>query len=156
MKPYTLVVIDMQDGFNPDNYAISKIKKHIIKAKIDNMPIMFVEYHDYQEEDDYGSTIYELVKLTSKYKKTYYVSKYDDNGSFEIKSAVEKYKLNKNLNICGINTDACVKRTVMGLSNNKYLKINVFSDACHSEYGHYGHNSAIEYMKTLKNVKVIM
>ena len=141
---YTLIIIDMQKYFETSQKksVIKNCQKEIKKAMKLHNHIMFVEY------DDCGKTDKRLTKLTKGYKNKSRVIKGCDNGSDEIYDKIEKWKLaRKNLRVCGVNTDACVKRTVIGLC--EYLPMSnivLVKNACNT-CGKVWHEEALNIMK---------
>ena len=51
MKPYALVIVDMQPFFDAEDYPqeILNIQKEILRAKKFNCPIIVLEYEDSDE-----------------------------------------------------------------------------------------------------------
>ncbi|CAB4196762.1 Isochorismatase-like [uncultured Caudovirales phage] len=149
---YTLIVIDVQSSFTAakQKRVLTNCEKEIDKAIKNNCSIVFVEYFDC------GKTSKRLTNLTINYRKTYIVTKYDDDGSPEILSLFKSNRLPKNIKVCGVNTDACVLDTVCGLSNLKRFKsskIEVISNACGSDYNHKNGLDQIAIFAN-KNVRV--
>lgn len=145
---YILIVIDMQPFFVSYKGALDGCIREVSQAINDNMPIMFVEY------DSYGSTtesLLELVKNNKHIGNVYRVTKYGDNGAKEIIAAMSEHGLStKKIKICGVNTDACVERTVSGLiSKLDKCKIYVMSEACNSNFDHL---KGLSRMMSMKNV----
>jgi hypothetical protein len=133
---YSLVVIDMQKAFTAARRkrVLLNCEKEINKAIKNNCSIIFVEYFNC------GKTIKKLTDLTKNYKKTYTVTKNNDDGSPEISCLFKSNRLPaKNIKVCGVNTDACVLDTVCGLSHsNRFSKsiIDVIANACDTSYNH--------------------
>jgi nicotinamidase-related amidase len=152
---YTLAIIDMQPYFTAglkrrahDNCAIQ-----IKKAIKDRAAIIFVEYRGY------GNTSRSLKSLIRKasYDRQYKVTKTTDNGGKEIAALIKKERLAASrIKVCGVNTDACVHASVLGL--RKHLaasKIEVIAAACDSRtMFNNGHQDGLKKMAKLTNVKI--
>lgn len=126
---YILAIIDMQPNvfFSATNIkTIQNIVREIKQANKDMASVLFVEYGD--DRDTYDPT-HEILVQTCKQLNwqgksdfNFIVKKYDD-GSPEIIDAIDKLRLPQELiRVCGVNTDACVARTVEGLDQ----KLNKF------------------------------
>jgi len=131
-KMPSLIVIDMQKHFDTSKNRKLRLNiKNLIKKSIEKKEnIVFVEY------EDLGRTIPYLTNLTKEYDKVHFITKEDDDGSYEI---IEYFRDNKipfnKVTICGINKSACVFATVEGLSKRrKRAKIIVDIDACADGY----------------------
>lgn len=149
---YSLIIVDMQCFFPAANgQRVQKsCVREIKKAMRDRATILFVEF------SNYGSTIPLLTDLTknAKYKKAYTITKYMDDGSYEIAEFLNKRHLPKmNLRVCGVNTEYCVNHTVKGLSLRlRNTNIHVVADACDSQDSHtYG----LKRMQQIPNTKII-
>jgi len=127
-----LTIIDMQNGFcgNNSHYhgsvsgfeklekkMIDNIVERIKEYKTQGLPIILVEFNDFH----FGETIAEITKWLEGYEHLYVVNKTQDNGGREIHKEIREKKLNvKEIEIVGINYDACVKRTHAGLIQRGY------------------------------------
>lgn len=148
---YTLVVIDMQDQFFASRSQLVRdnCKKEIIDAKNKGNNIIFVEYQQC------GRTINPLLKLAKGYKKSLVILKRRPDGSHEVSEAITHHNLPRRVRVCGVNTDACVQRTVLGLSLNYFIdEIEVVKDACNSDYYH-GNYNGINAMRAFDKVKIV-
>lgn len=145
---YTLIVIDMQpETFIAarDDGTVQNVIREINQAKQNGAAVLFVEYQFNGETDP---RLIDAAKGigAEKYKV---IHKRRDDGSDRIIKALEANGWPKDrLLICGVNTDACVLRTVQGLDEklNGYgfngidvdirkdvAKIEVVWDACNSD-----------------------
>ena len=159
---YTLVIIDMQAKFKASKKVHQRVLQEIELAKQKNAGIIILEY------GGHGPTNAELLKAAySNYTKVFRVAKGQDDGSREIANIIRipnnkrRALLSNNLRICGVNTDACVQRTVEALIRHYGIKtVSVIADACWTNTGHgslngkkftpeFCHHSAIEYMCNL-------
>lgn len=126
---YTLVVIDMQEGFETCSqpWLIKNILYYIKKAKRDGASIVLVKY------GGSGVLVKDIDRVAREYNKCYTIYKSGDNGAREINRIIWQKGLPETIKICGINTSACVQETIMGLVRNQpsYLgKITVLESAC--------------------------
>lgn len=124
---YTLVIIDMQEGFYVKSRmpVTSACALEIKKAIKNDARILFVEY------EGFGPTLKKLKALTKGYPKTSVIKKENDDGSYELMCAINKRKYPKTVKITGINTSYCVHDTVSGLVAGAPLyKIEVIAKAC--------------------------
>jgi hypothetical protein len=145
---YTLVVVDMQAKFSAANdiRVLIEVEKEILKAMDSKSSIIFVEYRFN------GPTIPSLVQLTDHYNRVFIVRKSNDDGSREVNKVIRDNRLpSRNIRICGVNTDYCVKSTVFGLSKKiKSAKLEVIAKACNSNGDHtYGLDRMKEVSKII-------
>lgn len=143
-RKYSLIIIDMQPSFlsNSQRRVKENCAKLIASAKKDKSPIIFVEY-SYS-----GKTIPSLLD-EAKFAKRFFVTKDDDDGSFEIESCIRDNKITSNhIKVAGVNTECCVYATVKGLVKRfPHSTIEVISSACDSMYSHKtGLSSMKKYM----------
>ena len=111
-----LVIIDMQRGFYNANalITINKVIKQIKRAKKFGDTIFVVEYTPHSS---YEITRPEVMKAIGSYPHSR-IYKCRDNGSQEILAACDSYDSRPNVfRLCGVNTNACVKLTLIGLYN---------------------------------------
>lgn len=147
---YTLCVIDMQDFFSASKGK--RVRKSCIreikKAMDSNATILFVEYKNY------GPTIPLLTKLTKGYRRKFVVLKLHDGGGDEVVNFLTKQHLPKrNIRVCGVNTDACVEATVVGMNENlESSKIEVVADACDSNWKAGHRNGLRRLSQTHQNI----
>ncbi len=112
MKPYILVIIDMQPYFECEKQILETCKKEIKKAIDNKNHIIFLEYVDC------GVTDNELMLLVIKkgYSNYSIVSKNKNDGSTAIAEQVKSEHVNlSSFRVCGVYTDQCVFDTVRGL-----------------------------------------
>jgi len=160
-----LIIIDMQKEFSASEQALPSVIKEIKKARRNKEPVVIVQY-----EGD-GTTMYRVTRELKGYKYLVVTKSTDDGGGDIIKalSAVSNnlnssntYNLSrvKSIKVCGVNTSACVIKTVKTLS---YLRIpiKVLSSACNNDISDSTHTprqhhlSSLRRMKTWKNVEVV-
>ena len=129
----TLIVVDMQEQFSAANspHVIKGVRHEIKEARKEKNDIMFLEF------EHCGPTKRKILDGIAFYpqKKHQRVVKEDDNGAYEAVRAMKEggFDLNK-IRVCGVNSDACVQRTVNGLTEKlSKSKITVALDACGCE-----------------------
>jgi nicotinamidase-related amidase len=124
MKPYTLVVVDMQAAFPAakDDIVIEEVIGQIEFTIANNLPIMFLEYIDL------GSTIACVRRAAVHYKHKRYVQKLFDDGSREVMWVVASKNWPLRFRVCGVNTNACVRATALGLAD--YGRVVVYLPGC--------------------------
>ncbi len=154
--PYVLIVIDMQPNFGCSNNpkTLDAVADLINNAKHDNA---FIVYAQYMRQ---GKTHTNLVKLTNGYiNRSFAVANRNDKSGAILTRLVKRQVRSDLVKVCGVNTNACVRATVEGLSNElKEWSIQVIKKACNS-YGEYTDdafyaNNAYKTMKLLPNVTV--
>src|SRR6185503_11574024 len=105
----TLIVIDVQPGFAPGRFKslIEECGREINRAKRSNSGIILLEC------DKHGRTVGELRRLLDDYPFYSIVTKTGEDGGIECIDNIfhQKYS-NKNIRVCGIFADMCVKSTV--------------------------------------------
>lgn len=133
-----LLVIDMQPNFVASNNIrlIANCAREIRRAIRAGNRIVFVEYlgegkthrplvqlvHEY---DDYDTELYRYPRYTV-------VGKTEDDGSAVIYEHLKTLKRRGpyTFTVIGVNTDACVRKTVLGLTKRRGTVINVIKNAC--------------------------
>jgi len=133
---YILTIIDLQSFFVKFNTKKFKnIKQNIIReikiAKRNSYPIFVVEFSGWWSDDGQINTLPSIMRPIKNYENTFIINKYKDDGSEKIDNIANKYIHTKNIRILGVNTDACILKTVRGLSQ-KYYNVQVIADSCAS------------------------
>jgi virulence-associated protein VapD len=150
-----LLIVDMQLNFEAASSL--EVRRNVlreIKTAINKkMPIIVLEYADS------GKTYYDINKALRNYKNVFYVEKQKDDGS----SVLRKFFVNQlhrfaakkvSVNICGVNTGACVWKTAHGLSRFKWVRsINIIWDAC-NDIRMYGSSNLSNLFSLIKNCNV--
>lgn len=145
---YTLVVVDMQPGF--DSAHGKRVRENTLrevkKAREVGADIIFLEFEGYE------STWDDL--LNEAPHDRYIATKREDDGSEQVARLVNTNKLFNNVfRVCGINTDCCVESTVRGLTARLPMsRIEVMGDACDSDWHHL---DGLNRMRQLFGVTVI-
>ena len=144
-----LLIVDMQRSFTAANKkaTVKACQELIFDAISLNNSIVFLEYKWN------GKTKRELTSLVRNYSFVNTIQKEDDDGSEEVISFFNKCKfVPKNIIVGGVNTNFCVRQTVLGLAEKNDSKLFLVQDACNHEYGDAEH--AIKEMKRA-GVKII-
>lgn len=149
---YTLVIIDMQERWEPflnKDKILSNISNEITRAIENNNDIIFVEFRHHSNTLDYYLTYKELTCLASNYSKKHLVLKNYMDGSKEISDYIYTNNIySDNIKVCGIATNACVKKTVIGLTNRmSSTNIVVVEQACSDHNKEYHDNGILEMSK---------
>lgn len=127
MQP-TLVIVDMQSEFeaamNPD--VVVGVTQEILKAKEYGSPIILLEY------EGCGRSHHGFLNLLKNYRRKASVKKVDDDGSTEVIRTIRRRCFNPfHIRVCGVNSDACVQDTVVGLLHKlTHTKVEVVKQAC--------------------------
>lgn len=127
-----LVVIDMQPFFKSvTKKVVSNVLKLIREFKKQNNFIFVLEYNEC------GETHPSIVKELNGYDNVQFVVKKKEDGSLPLIKAMKiknPKRTKMEFNVCGVNTDACVADTVLGLNMRMPLsKINVIKRACNTD-----------------------
>lgn len=128
-----LIVVDMQECFEAanDKETILNVIKAVKEAREKELYIFLLEYSNRE------GTLTEITDHLIGYDKCYHVSKDSDDGSEELMESIEYIKVieKKEVDIdefivCGVNTCACVARTVSGIIEKCDKIITLLGDAC--------------------------
>ncbi|HEX5704861.1 MAG TPA: isochorismatase family protein [Pyrinomonadaceae bacterium] len=128
-----LVIIDCQKQFPAVERVIAPVSREIGRAKKRSEWIMVVTYG--------GRTVTRIASQLRGYQKVVKVNKDYDDGSAVIFERLFAYHWRKksalgvkhvgrvrHLRVAGVNTSACVMKTVDGL--RRFVRVTVISDAC--------------------------
>ena len=142
--PYSLVVIDMQRKFEAANslQTIKAVKRLILKAIQDNAHICFAYFIKY------GPTHRELTSLTRDYPNTSFVKAAQNDKSWSI---LKRFRMDNIrpafVKTCGVNTDACVYETTLGLGlklpKSQVLLIKPACNTYHNGLDYIGYRLSI-------------
>ena len=127
-RPDCLLVIDMQEGFDSakDPRTIKNCQQLIRQAIEDEIQIVLMEY------ENNGYILTQLTDLIKVYPKVTFLSKDEDDGGKIFDQCVSNKKWSfKNIQVCGVNIDACVKDTVRTLVY-KHYNVQVVQKACNA------------------------
>lgn len=129
-----LVIIDMQPGFPAAQDALTQwFVRQEIECHIEqNLPVLLVEFDSHEMGESFES----IRTLVESYKHGHIISKSRSDGSAEILAACSRLQLPSAVfRICGVNSDACVLKTVQGLLSASACRITIPQDACNSVNG---------------------
>lgn len=129
MKPYVLVIVDMQPAFSAcnDERTIKNVQREIRAVKKAGGWIVVLEYKNLD------STHHRIRRSIAKYDKVDYFIKDMDDGSQWVEQALNCWGVptNTEIRLVGINYGACVQETAFGLIENVPAElIQVVEDAC--------------------------
>ena len=148
IHPYVLCIIDMQPvGFNNSNLIIEHVLQLVREAMVKKAFIVIAQFKGC------GETHLNIRNEIQTYPYKKYVWHHKNDKSKPIQEAL-KHIFVRQLKVCGVNTEYCVKDTVHGLAKKFHIPIKVIEKACH------GTDRIIEYalhkMRTFyRNVEVV-
>jgi nicotinamidase-related amidase len=120
-----LVIVDMQPSFEAANNhtTINRIIELVERAKTKHAPIIVLEY-------EYNSATHEkIMDSLHGYDKVVIKTKSYDDGGPEVKAALKELQVKPDyIKICGVNSNACVRKTAESLSRR--YKVEIISKAC--------------------------
>jgi len=161
-----LIVIDCQCKYPAVNLIAGAVVKEVLRARSRNEWVMLVTFG--------GRTVKRITRHLRGYQKVVKVSKGYDDGSPAIFERLFAYhwRTNNNLNVkhvgrvrhlrvVGVNTSACVMKTVDGL--RRFVRVTVVKNACANSADMRGmslppevhHRGALRRMSKWANVRVI-
>lgn len=155
-----LVVIDMQPYFvdcilqKRIEPLITNIQRELRRSISLRQWILLLEYKDCGETDP------RITACLKHYSRFAILCKEDDCGSGEVLNELQRRQPYPDLRVAGINTHACVLKTVQGLSTRLWEQqssslIRVVADACDTSSGPKWHQDALSKMRRLPNVEVL-
>lgn len=124
---YTLVIVDMQGSFKASRAIIEQVKDEVALASKNSCPIVVLQYQNRGRTHD---DIMRLIESSGVKHSVLWKSR--DDGSAEVSrvSYARGYPKNS-FRVCGVNTHACVRRTVVGLTGRfPTSTVNVATAAC--------------------------
>jgi nicotinamidase-related amidase len=149
--PYVLCIIDIQPrGFGNANFIVGEILKVIQEAIQDKAFIIIAQFYRC------GETHEEIRSLLADYAyKEYFWHKKNDKSKPFQEIINKRGIFIREIKVCGINTEYCVKDTVHGLSRKFHSKsIKVIEKACHGTDRTV--ETALHKMRTFyRNVNVV-
>ena len=126
IHPYVLCIIDMQPvGFSNSNLIIDNVLQLVRQAIIDKAFIVIAQFKGC------GNTHTNLITAMQTYPYKEYVWHNKNDKSKPIQEVL--YSLNifvRQIKVCGVNTEYCVKDTVHGLAKKFHIPIKVIEKAC--------------------------
>ncbi len=126
IHPYVLCIIDMQPiGFGNSKIIIENVLELVRKAVVDKAFIAIAQYKGC------GETHINITNELQHYPYKEYVWHNKNDKSKPIQEALNSRKVFvRQMKICGVNTEYCVKDTVHGLSKKFHIPIKVIENAC--------------------------
>jgi nicotinamidase-related amidase len=156
---YTLIVVDMQPGFDAanDERTINNCISYVRQAKKDKATIIIMEYGYDDECNTYGKTHKSITKYLSRYENYYRVVKRQDDGSSAVLTHEVAFHFKQNdVRICGVNTAACVARTALGMKERFNLSnVKVLLDAC-NQPSHFGQTFTRDMIESMKRCNILL
>jgi nicotinamidase-related amidase len=132
----TLVIVDMQPYFRASQHpdTLAAVEREIRSAISNESAIVLLEF------EDSGDTDARLMRVLRAYPRLAVKLKTTDDGSAWVTAACREHGFGtKHFRVCGVNTDACVLATVLGLTRRlPHCTVEVVKDACNS--GNTGYN----------------
>lgn len=154
-----LIVIDMQPAFTATKIALNPVLEIIAKAQKRESDIVLVEFN-LDDRDHYTETEKvthrKITKQLQGYRKKHLVRKDYNDGSLE----VAEYLINngiqhKIVQVCGVNTGACVKETVWGLWGRESIQqIELLIRGCADNYWSNGEALRKYFPKRTREPKI--
>lgn len=149
--PYILCIIDMQPfGFNNSNLVLPNVLRLVRRAVADQAFIVISHYKKC------GATHPHIIQKLNAYphQASIWHGKNDKSKPIQMALAAERIFV-RQIKVCGVNTEYCVKATVHGLAKKYNKPIKVIEKACHGTDGNII-TSALHQMRTAYwNVEVV-
>ena len=126
IHPYVLCIIDMQPvGFCNSNLIIQNVLQLVKEAVVDKAFIVIAQFKGC------GETHINIINEIQHYPYKKYVWHNKNDKSKPIKEALNSLNIFvRQLKVCGVNTEYCVKDTVHGLAKKFHTPIKVIENAC--------------------------
>jgi nicotinamidase-related amidase len=124
IHPYVLCIIDMQPiGFSNSNLIIENVLQLVREAIINKAFIVIAQFKGC------GETHINIINEIQKYPYKKYVWHNKNDKSKPIKEILKNIFV-RQIKVCGVNTEYCVKDTVHGLAKKFHIPIKVIEKAC--------------------------
>jgi nicotinamidase-related amidase len=124
IHPYVLCIIDMQPiGFNNSNLIIENVL-HLVKEAIINKAFIVIA-----QFKRCGETNINIINELHNYPYKKYIWHNKNDKSKPIQEALKNIFV-REMKVCGVNTEYCVKDTVHGLAKKFHIRIKVIEKAC--------------------------
>jgi len=127
IHPYVLCIIDMQPkGFNNCNLIILPVVQLVRKAIVDTAFIAIAQFKGC------GETHALIVQELQHYQHTGFIWHNKNDKSLPLQQELNRQRVFvRELRVCGVNTEYCVKDTVHGLAKKYHqIYIKVMENAC--------------------------
>ena len=148
IHPYVLCIIDMQPiGFSNSKLIIENVLDLVREAVVDKAFIVIAQFKGC------GETHINIINELQKYPYKKYVWHNKNDKSKPIQEALKNIFV-RQMKVCGVNTEYCVKDTVHGLAKKFPIPIKVIEKACNGTDRIM--EEAIHKMRTFyRNVEVL-
>jgi len=150
IHPYVLCIIDMQpDGFNNSNLIIENVSQLVREAILNKAFIVIAQFKGC------GETHINIINEIQNYPYKEYVWHNKNDKSKPIQDILNRRNIFvRQIKVCGVNTEYCVKDTVNGLAKKFHITIKVIEKACNGTDRII--EEALHKMRTFyKNVEVL-
>jgi nicotinamidase-related amidase len=138
MSEYTLVVVDMQSDFRAANdpATIAAVEKEILEAVRLHQSVVVLEIAYFSPLDEQGlkPTHRSLMSHLKGYDRVAVRQKiYSDGSRHVLNTCSEQGYSRSRFRVCGVNTDACVVETAVGLAKAEPTStVEVLQGACNT------------------------
>jgi hypothetical protein len=134
--PYTLVVVQMQGHLPAANHpeTIAAVQQMIERAKHDSAAILFTWFPYYSPLDEVACPRpqQQLLQFIDGYEKGKLLEHFGSDGSWSVRHCCLQEGWSTDLfRICGVNTDASVLETTLGLASDDSV-VEVWCHACNT------------------------
>jgi nicotinamidase-related amidase len=150
IHPYVLSIIDMQPvGFSNSTLIIENVLHLVREAIIDKAFIVIAQFKGC------GETHINIINEIQKYPYKEYVWHNKNDKSKPIQEILNLINIFvRQMKVCGVNTEYCVKDTVHGLAKKFHIPIKVVEKACNGTDRII--EAALHKMRTFyRNVEVV-
>ena len=124
IHPYVLCIIDMQPiGFSNSKLIIENVLQSVREAIVNKAFIVIAQFKGC------GETHINIINAIQNYPYKEYVWHNKNDKSKPIQEALKNIFV-REMKVCGVNTEYCVKDTVHGLAKKFHIPIKVIEKAC--------------------------
>jgi len=124
INPYVLCIIDMQPiGFSNSKLIIENVLQLVREAIVNKAFIVIAQFKGC------GETHINIINAIQNYPYKEYVWHNKNDKSKPIQEALKNIFV-REMKVCGVNTEYCVKDTVHGLAKKFHIPIKVIEKAC--------------------------
>jgi nicotinamidase-related amidase len=126
IHPYVLCIIDMQPiGFYNSNFIIENVLNLVREAIANKAFIVIAQFKGC------GETHINIINEIHEYPYKEYIWHNKNDKSKPIQEVLKNHNIFvRQIKICGVNTEYCVKDTVHGLAKKFHIPIKVIENAC--------------------------
>ena len=126
IHPYVLCIIDMQPvGFSNSNLIVENVLELVREAIVNKAFIVIAQFNRC------GETHIKITNEIEKYPYKEYIWHNKNDKSKPIQEALKNLNIFvREIKVCGVNTEYCVKDTVHGLTKKINIPIKVIEKAC--------------------------